>query len=110
MSGPWPVLAATEALGWMSSKDSLVTLTGTPVALVKASTRRMKASSSAGMKRFQRRSLSEAPASGFHWLSWAQARAKPSRPAAEARPRAAPALRIWRRSKADIVACLPGLF
>ena len=38
MSGPCPVLAATEALGWMSSKDSLVTLTLTPVALVKAAT------------------------------------------------------------------------
>ena len=38
MSGPCPVLAATDAFGWMSSKDSLETLTFTPVALVKAST------------------------------------------------------------------------
>ena len=36
MSRPWPVLATTDAFGWMSSNNSLVTTTSTPVAVLKA--------------------------------------------------------------------------
>ena len=35
MSRPEPVFAATEAFGWMSSNDSFVTTTSTPVAALK---------------------------------------------------------------------------
>ena len=72
-SGPVPVLAATEAFGWMSSKLSLEMLTLTFIALEKASTIFMKASSSACTKRFQRSTLSVAPASGFQGLVCAKA-------------------------------------
>src|SRR6516162_8120691 len=64
-SGPALVLAATEAFGGMSSKDSRVTLTLTPVALVKASMSPMNASSSDCTKYFQRNKPSCAPFSGF---------------------------------------------
>ena len=80
MSGPEPVLAATEALGCTSSSDSLVTLTFTPVALVKLATSSMKASSSAWMKRRQRSSDSCAPASGFHGAVCAHAFAHSVKP------------------------------
>ena len=78
MSGPEPVLAAIAALGCTSSSDSLVTLTFTPVALVKLATSSMKASSSAWMKRFQRRSEIWAFFSGFQGAVCAQALAHSS--------------------------------
>src|SRR5215471_3520850 len=75
-SGPALVLAATEALGGMSSYDSRVTLTLTPVALVKASSSATKASSSDCTKYFQRSMESCAPFSGFHGAACAQALAQ----------------------------------
>ena len=85
MSRPWPVLATTEAFGWMSSKDSLVTATSTPVAALKASIIFTKASSSACTKRRQRIRLILAPFSGFHGAACAQALAQSS----SARPESA---------------------
>src|SRR5499426_3716932 len=72
-SGPALVLAATEAFGGMSSKDSRVTLTLTPVALVKASSSATNASSSDCTKYFQRNKPSCAPFSGFQGAACAQA-------------------------------------
>src|SRR5256884_7886515 len=72
-SGPALVFAATEAFGGMSSKDSRVTLTLTPVALVKASSSAMNSSSSDCTKYFQRNKPSCAPFSGFHGAACAQA-------------------------------------
>src|SRR5262249_28647183 len=79
-SGPALVFAATEAFGGMSSKDSRVTLTLTPVALVKASIRATNASSSDCTKYFQRSSESCAPFSGFQGAAWAHAFAHSSSP------------------------------
>jgi len=53
-SGPAPVLAAIDAFGWTSSKDSRVMVTFTPVASVKASISATNASSSACTKYVQR--------------------------------------------------------
>src|SRR5215468_9756026 len=72
-SGPALVLAATEAFGGMSSKDSRVMLTLTPVALVKASSSATNASSSDCTKYFQRNKPSCAPFSGFQGAACAQA-------------------------------------
>src|SRR6516162_1515664 len=72
-SGPALVFAATEAFGGMSSKDSRVTLTLTPVALVKPSMSAMNASSSDCTKYFQRNKPSCAPFSGFQGAACAQA-------------------------------------
>src|SRR2546430_6980853 len=72
-SGPALVVAATEAFGGMSSNDSRVTLTLTPVALVKASMSATNASSSDCTKYFQRNKPSCAPFSGFHGAACAQA-------------------------------------
>jgi hypothetical protein len=69
-------LAATEAFGCTSSNDSLNTFISVPVAVLKAATIALKASSSAGTKRFQRITVSLAPFSGFHGEAWAQALAK----------------------------------
>src|SRR6201994_3600102 len=73
---PEPVLAATEAFGCRSSKDSENTFISVPVADLNAATIALKASSSAGTKRFQRIIVSLAPASGFHGESAAQALAQ----------------------------------
>src|SRR5688572_5180389 len=100
MSGPWPVFAATDAFGCTSSSDSLTTVTGTPVALVKEATSARKASSSACTKRFQRITWSLAPFSGFQGALCAQACAHEFRsaPCRAARPpTAAPALSTSRR-------------
>src|SRR5262249_25758307 len=72
-SGPALVLAATEAFGGRPSKDSRVTLTLTPVALVKASMSATNASSSDCTKYFQRNRPSCAPLSGFQGAACAQA-------------------------------------
>src|SRR6266478_8708124 len=72
-SGPAFVFAATEAFGGMSSKDSRVMLTLTPVALVKASISATNSSSSDCTKYFQRNKPSCAPLSGFHGAACAQA-------------------------------------
>src|SRR2546430_14781213 len=72
-SGPALVVAATEAFGGMSSNDSRVTLTLTPVALVKASMSATNASSSDCTKYFQRNKPSCAPLSGFQGAACAQA-------------------------------------
>src|SRR3989454_7493735 len=72
-SGPALVLAATEAFGGMSSKDSRVTLTLTPVALAKASMSATNSSSSDCTKYFQRNKPSCAPFSGLHGAVCAQA-------------------------------------
>src|SRR6185437_3685049 len=76
ISRPAPVLAATEAFGCTSSKDSLNTFISVPVADLNAATIALKASSSAGTKRFQRITVSLAPASAFHGAVCAQALAK----------------------------------
>jgi hypothetical protein len=73
MSRPEPVLAATDAFGCTSSKDSLNTFICVPVALWNAATMALKASSSAGTKRFQRITVSLAPGSAFHGADCAQA-------------------------------------
>ena len=79
MSRPCPVLATTEAFGWMSSNDSFVTTTSTPVACLKALIIFTKASSSACTKRRQRIRLIFAPFSGFQGAACAQALAQSSR-------------------------------
>src|SRR4029078_2477855 len=76
MSRPEPVLAATDAFGCSSSKDSEKTFISVPVAVLNAATIALKASSSAGTKRFQRITVSLAPASAFHGEVSAQALAK----------------------------------
>src|SRR5271169_6623898 len=73
MSGPAPVLAATEAFGCTSSKDSRLIVILTPVALVKASISATNFSSSACTKYFQRRIESCASFSGFQGAACAQA-------------------------------------
>src|SRR6185437_1498043 len=78
MSRPAPVLAATDAFGCRSSKDSENTFISVPVADLNAATIALNASSSAGTKRFQRIKVSLAPASGFHGESAAQALAQSS--------------------------------
>src|SRR5262249_52490260 len=78
-SGPALVLAATEAFGGISSYDSRVMLTLTPVALVKASISATKASSSLCTKYFQRSIDSCALGSGFHGAACAQALAQSSK-------------------------------
>src|SRR5262252_575753 len=85
-SGPAFVFAATEALGGMSSKDSRVTVTLTPVALVKASSSAVNSLSSDCTKYFQRSSASCAPFSGFQGAACAQALAHSS----SGRPASAP--------------------
>src|SRR6266851_10349414 len=92
MSGPEPVLAATDAFGGMSSNDSRVMLTFTPVAWVKASISLTKASSSDCTKYFQRSSESCAPFSGFHGAAWAQAFAHSRSPEPARAPVAATAV------------------
>ena len=92
MSRPWPVLATTEAFGWMSSNNSLVTSTSTPVAALKALTIFMKASSSASTKRRQRIRLILAPFSGFHGAACAQALAQSSSAGPDSAPAAANAV------------------
>ena len=82
------MLAATEAFGCTSSKDSLNTFIWVPVAVWNAATMALKASSSAGTKRFQRIRVSFAPGSGFHGAVWAHALAKSS----SAGPVSAPAV------------------
>ena len=76
MSRPEPVLAATEAFGCTSSNDSENTFISVPVAVLNAATMALKASSSAGTKRFQRITVSLAPGSAFHGEACAQAFAK----------------------------------
>src|SRR5260370_33992285 len=73
MSRPEPVLAATDAFGCTSSKDSENTFISVPVAALKAATIALNASSSAGTKRFQRITVSLAPGSAFHAADCAQA-------------------------------------
>src|SRR4051794_10502981 len=73
MSSPEPVLAATEAFGCTSSKDSENTFISVPVALLNAATMALNASSSAGTKRFQRITVSLAPFSACHGAACAQA-------------------------------------
>ena len=55
------MLAATEAFGCRSSKDSENTFISVPVADLNAATIALNASSSAGTKRFQRITVSLAP-------------------------------------------------
>src|SRR3954451_18052102 len=98
MSGPCPVLAATDAFGWMSSNDSFVMFILVPVAFEKASTIFMKAASSASTKRFQRSTLRVAFGSGLNGDACAQAFAKSRRLVAPARPTAAPPFNTLRRS------------
>ena len=69
-------MAATDAFGCTSSKDSLNTFISVPVAALNAATMALKASSSAGTKRFQRITVSLAPGSAFHGAVSAQALAK----------------------------------
>ena len=76
MSRPCPVLATTDAFGWMSSNDSLVTTMSTPVAALKPFTIFMNASSSACTNRRQRIRLILAPFSGFHGAACAHALAQ----------------------------------
>ena len=66
------MLAATEAFGCTSSKDSLNTFMSVPVAALKAATMALNASSSAGTKRFQRITVSLAPGSAFQGAVCAQ--------------------------------------
>ncbi len=73
------MLAAIDAFGCTSSNDSLNTFIWVPVAVWKAATMALKASSSAGTKRFQRITVSLAPFSAFQGAACAQALAKSSR-------------------------------
>src|SRR5918996_6156572 len=77
-SGPAPTFAATAALGWMSSRNSLSSLTGTPVASVNAATFLSNWMSSVSTKRFQRNARKVAPSSGWNGISWAHALAQSS--------------------------------
>src|ERR1043166_7094517 len=76
----------------MSSKDSRLTLTLTPVALVKASSSAMKALSSDCTKYFQRSSESCAPFSGFQGAACAHAFAHSESPEPASVPVAASAV------------------
>ncbi len=109
MSRPEPVLAATEALGWMSSNDSLVTTTSTPVAALNAATILVKAASSASTKRRQRIRLILAPFSGFHGAACAQALAQLNSASLDSAPAAAsavPPCSMVRRVK-SVISILP---
>ena len=81
-------MAATDAFGCTSSKDSLNTFISVPVAALNAATIALKASSSVGTKRFQRITVSLAPGSAFHGAVSAHALAKLS----SAGPVSAPAV------------------
>src|SRR5581483_11721538 len=90
MSGPLPTFAATAAFGRMSSKFSLSTRTGTPVARVNASVFFIHCSSSPATKRFQRSTRNCASFSGSNRIAFA-ACASPARiPAAAVDAAAAP--------------------
>ena len=89
---PEPVLAATEAFGCTSSKDSLNTFISVPVAALNAATIALNASSSAGTKRFQRITVSLAPASAFQGAVCAQALANSSSAGPVSAPAAASAV------------------
>src|ERR1700755_1658041 len=78
-SRPEPVLAATEAFGCTSSKDSENTFISVPVAVLDAPTIALNAAYSAGTKRFQRIAVSLAPFSAFHGAVCAQALANSSK-------------------------------
>src|SRR5471030_440169 len=116
MSGPVPVLAATEAFGCTSSYDSREISTGMPVAWVKAAISLTKASSSDCTKYFQRSIDSLAPFSGFHGAFCAQALAQSSSAgpvSALAAPIAVPPFTRARRVKSVMVVppfgfCLSG--
>ncbi|MFK4487352.1 hypothetical protein ABIA45_002430 [Bradyrhizobium sp. USDA 336] len=69
-------MAATEAFGCTSSKDSLNVFISVPVAALNAATIALNASSSAGTKRFQRITVSLAPGSAFQGALCAHALAK----------------------------------
>src|SRR3954463_213949 len=69
MSGPAPTLAATAALGRISSKFSLSTRTSTPVSSVKRRVLAMNKSSSPWTNRFHRSNRRLAPFSGCHFAS-----------------------------------------
>ena len=86
------MLAATEAFGCTSSKDSLNTFISVPVAALNAATMALKASSSAGTKRFQRITVSLAPGSAFHGAVCAQALAKSNSAGPVSAPAAASAV------------------
>src|SRR6185369_5260629 len=106
ISSPEPVLAATEAFGCTSSKDSENTFISVPVAFWNAATIALNASSSAGTKRFQRITVSLAPFSACHGADCAQALAYSSRAGpvnAAAAVSAVPPLRTVRRVKSCIV-------
>src|SRR5262249_40074624 len=109
-SGPALVFAATEALGGMSSKDSRVTVTLTPVALVKASSSATNSLSSDCTKYFQRSSASCAPFSGFHGAACAQALAHSSRDGPPSAPVAAraPCTRVRRFNVVMMIPPLSG--
>src|SRR4051794_28492515 len=110
MSRPCPVFATTDAFGWMSSNDSLVTVTSTPVAALKALIIFMKAASSASTKRRQRIRLILAPFSAFQGAACAQALAQSSRAGPESAAAAAnavPPLIMVRRGEELLVFFLP---
>ena len=86
------MFAATEAFGCTSSKDSLNTFISVPVAALKAATMALKASSSAGTKRFQRITVSLAPFSAFQGAVCAQALAKSNSAGPVSAPAAASAV------------------
>ncbi len=86
------MLAATEAFGCTSSKDSENTFISVPVAALNAATMALNASSSAGTKRFQRITVSLAPGSAFHGAVCAQALAKSSSAGPVSAPAAASAV------------------
>src|SRR5450755_2907459 len=92
MSGPAPVLAATEALGCTSSYDSREIVTFTPVAWVNASISFTNWSSSDCTKYFQRNSDSAALFSGFQGAVCAQALAQSSKAGPVRAPAAASAV------------------
>src|SRR5258708_25028031 len=96
---PDPVLAATEAFGCTSSKDSENTFISVPVAFWKAATMALNASSSDGTKRFQRIMVSLAPGSAFHGDSAAQARAKSNSAGPVSMPAAVRAVPPWSKAR-----------
>src|SRR5215471_926013 len=99
ISSPEPVLAATDAFGCTSSKDSLNTFISVPVALENAATMPLKASSSDGTNRFQRIKVSFAPGSAFQGESAAQALAKSSSAGPVSAAPAASAVPPWSRAR-----------
>ena len=86
------MLAATDAFGCTSSKDFENTFMSVPVAALNAATIALNASSSAGTKRFQRITVSLAPASAFHGAVCAQALANSSSAGPVSAPAAASAV------------------